>query len=76
MVLKGKAIGGSKQCIYKNNLPSIYIKDCTKAVTFWFFDDFRLKIVLPASLHKTSIVIGKIVAQEHSEIQVKKVRLN
>jgi hypothetical protein len=42
MFLNGKGMGDTKYTrIYKN---------CTKAVTFWFFDDFRSKNGLPASL--------------------------
>ena len=49
-VFEGEGYGREKKCIHKNNLPSNeYIKNCTKAVTFCFFDDFRSKNGLPAS---------------------------
>ena len=35
--------------MYTQEYSTEYIKDCTKAVTFCFFDDFRPKNGLPAS---------------------------
>jgi hypothetical protein len=53
-----KGMEGSKKYIHKNNtLYTEYIKGCTKAVTFCFFDDFRSKNGLPASYSNRLVAI-------------------
>jgi hypothetical protein len=54
MVLKRKDMGGSKQCIYTRIIYRVYkrVKDIApKLLLFGFFDEFRSKNGLPASVH-------------------------